>query len=220
MLELIAEYKKQTIIFFLVIIAIVVFLLFFVFKKDDIEDDYVNEALEVELSEEDIEKQSLLEIGNDLYQKATDIYSMSPYCGISFKDIDEDDIESINGIKYYKTNYLNISDINTKISQILENNNIVVRDIIMKDGFVYCKYNEPLKTNSYLGSTTLDIETISNKLITFKASSYYLSSTHSEICNLDNKLECTKKDRITENNNFVIVNINGIWKVREFHLYH
>ena len=107
-----------------------------------------------------------------------------------------------------------------KISEILENNIIPITNTILIDGFVYCKYSELKKSSSYLGNTYFITISISDEMITYVATSSYLNSIHSKYCSLDNPYECTSEDEVKEDNNFIIVNIDGSWKVREFHLYH
>ena len=221
MKKLIMEYKKQIIIGLLVVLG--VFVLFSVFRPKGVrmtDADYVdNEVDEEEIDEKEIEDSSLLELAQALYEEATNIYSMSPYCGINYEDIDEERIETINGQKYYISDYTSINKISKKISEVLENNTITISDIIMKDGFVYCKYNAPKKSSTYL-ETYLTINSYSGKIATFDAVSTYIKPEHSHYCSVDKPLECSNSDKQTETNKFIIINNGKNWKIREFHLYH
>ena len=220
MIELIKEYKKIIIIVFLILIA--VFVLFLIFRPKGLimtDSSYIDENLEDEIDEKEIEDVSLLELAQTLYDEATNIYSMSPYCGINYEDIDKNRIEIINGQKYYISNYTNINSISNKISEVLEYNTIAINNIIMKDGFVYCKYNEPMKSSNYL-ETYLTLSSYTGKMAIFDAVSTYIKPVHSGLCSVDKSFECLDSDKQTEINKFIIVNNNNTWKVREFHLYH
>ncbi len=222
MKELIFEYRKQIIIGLLIILGLLVLFVAFKPKGLKITDSiFVDEEVEdnEEYDESEAEDSALLELANALYEEATTIYSMNPYCGINYDDIDEDRIEDINGDKYYISNFTNLKEIDNKIKEVFENNSIVTKNTIMKDGFVYCKYNKPFTSSSYLG-TYLSIVSYSGKQVVLNAVSTYIKPVHSELCNINKPLECKSSDKQTENNKFIIVNINNSWKVREFHLPH
>ena len=224
MKEIISTYKKQIIIGSIILIGLLVLLFVFIIPKFSNRDqDNTNLELEIddlEMDEEVKEEKRAYEIGYALYKEATNIYLMNPYCGIAYEDIDDDSIIIINGEEYYRSSMSSTNDINNKIAETMENSSIMINNTIEKDGIIYCKYNKPAKSNSYLGTTNLSIVNSQDKMITFKATSYYLADNHKETCSINDVSDCSDNDKIKEDNNFVIVNIDGSWKVREFHVHH
>ena len=223
MRELFETYKKQIIIGFIILLGIIALVLIIMPKKYIAKGEaYINEDLSdrEDLPEEEKEESNIMEIGNALYKEATTIYSMTPYCGIEYENIDKNSIITENGTKYYRSNFTNINDINNKILEVMDTNNISITDTIEKNGLIYCKYVEPKKSNTYLGNTYLTITRVTDNQIDFIATSDYLAPFHGELCSLDDIFECNDSDKTQENNNFSIVNKNGRWRVKEFHLYH
>ena len=206
MKEIFETYKKQITIGLIALLGIIALAIIIIPKKYIIKGEgYINEDLndKENLPEEDKENLNIMEIGNALYKEATTIYSMTPYCGIEYEKIDKNSIIKENGIKYYRSNFTNINDINNKILEVMDTNNITITDTIEKNGLIYCKYVEPKKSDTYLGNTFLTIAKVTDYQIDFIATSYYLTPFHGELCSLDNIFECNDSDR-----------------VKEFHLYH
>ena len=221
MIELIKEYKIQSIIIVIITIGLIIGLFAFVnsFNKSDESGVYVNDELEEETNPEMEKRVSLLEIGESLYDDATIIYSMNPYCGINYEDIDDSLIEEINGIEYYPTPYTSVNEIYNKISEVFESNSITINNTITKDGYIYCRYNPPKKSSTYL-NTSLTVASSDATHINYIATSEYIKSSHNEECSIDTYINCMKEDKQLEKQYFTIEKINDAWKVKEFHLHH
>ena len=229
MIELIKEYKIQSVIIIIITIGLTVGLFVFVnsFVESDVTDNSeVPETEEEGYSEmeenENIETEedtALLEIGEVLYEDAENIYSMNPYCGINYEEITEFLIEEINGVEYYLSPYSSVDEIYDRISEVLVTNPIKINNTIMKDGYVYCRYNPPKKSSTYL-NTYLKIVSFDETHINYMAISQYIKKKHSEDCSIDTPIQCMDEDVQKEKNSFKIEMIDGVWKVKEFHLYH
>ena len=222
MIDLIKEYKIQFVIVLIVIVGLIFGLIVFVnsFNTSNESGVYVNDELEDEEENPEMEKRiSMLEIGESLYEDATNIYSMNPYCGINYEDIDDSLIEEINGIEYYPTPYTSINEINDKILEVLETNPITINNTVKKDGYIYCRYNSPKKSSTHL-NTYLSVTSSDETHINYIATSEYIKPTHNEECSINKPMECMNEDIQNEKNFFIIEKIDDTWKVKEFHLYH
>ena len=200
-----------------IIVIIGLFLLYFRLNSKYI-DDYTEE-IEDETPEE-IQKRQDMELGYELYEEATTIYSLQPYCGLKYEDIKKNRIENINGVKYYRSDYSDISALNNKIREVIENPKIAMTNTIEKDGYIYCKYVKPNASNTYLGEYYLTLLSSDNQKKEYEVVLSYLAPNHTEDCSIETPLDCTNEDKIKEKTKFTIVNVNNSWKVQEFHLYH
>ncbi len=75
---------------------------------------------EEELEDEDEKKKDeYISIGEELYNLAINMYQLNPYCGISFDDIDEEELVYKSGVSYYKTKYSSVDQISKDIVSII-----------------------------------------------------------------------------------------------------
>ena len=216
---------KNKYIIMIVIALVILLVLFLVFKQKSIYFDEEMEnnpdALEkIEYSPKEQQENDAIELGYELYEKAINIYSMNPYCGVSFEEIDKDKIVNHDGSKYYETLYNNKKDLINDISNTIENPSITINNTYEENDRLYCKYQAPKKSNTYINQYFLDVISQTDNKIDFQVSSSYIKENHTDICTVDTPLDCLEEDLNTEKTNFVIVKINGVWKVREFHIYH
>lgn len=205
-----------------VIILVIVLIISFRPHNNFTEEMLINEDLDEEedLDPEEKQEDEDLRLGYEYYEKALEIYSIVPYCGIPYSKISRNRMIKENGVTYYKSDYSNVNDLTNKIGETLENPNISIPNTIKKNNSLYCKYVKPVKSNTYLNEYYLEIETSAENEIIFKVFSSYLKPNHSELCTIDTPLECTNEEKIYEQTKFVIVKNNEEWKVREFHMYH
>ena len=216
--------NKKKIIVIGVIILVVVGLIIgiVIFRSNDSEDYGIEENYSIDYEEEIEDKEEkkeyeLISIGKELYSSAINMYYISPYCGIDYDDIDEDELISKNGMSYYKTKYSSVDDISKEVNKVFKNNPFgKVTDSFIKDGKVYCKYSKAINTSKFLREYSLDVVNSSNSVIQFTVTTLHIKDVHGEFCSLNDPMECHSDDKVKQTSRFVIEKVNGEWKIKEF----
>lgn len=199
---------------FLVVIISISLIIYNINNRRNINYDETGYLEEDSINSEDEE---LYIIGQELYDKALEIYKINPYCGKKYNDISKDSIITENNKSYYETNYRNINQINKEVSKYFVNNPFPsVKDYIIKNKKVYCKYTSSKNTKNFLGQYYLDLENNSDNTIKFKVTTMHLGTVHKKTCNIYTPLECSSEEMINQNSVFIIEKKNNKWKISEF----
>lgn len=207
----------------LVLLLIIIFVFIFFIKIINSHNDEMNpdalieDEIEVDLTDEEILKDKYTPIGKRLYLKATQIVQIKPYCGKSYKEISDKDIIIENNVRYYKTNYQKIDQINAEIAKYLFNKPTGnITGYIERNGKIYCKYVSPINTKKYVGLFSINYVSSTNNEVVFDVTTEHIASKHSDVCTIDDYINCSNEDLITQKSRFVIANVNGSWKIKEF----
>ena len=210
------KYIPAIIIFGITLLTILIF----AFQKPAISPEEMEENPEIEEEvDEDIQIElEQIKTGKELYAKALVIFKMQPYCGKDYDSIQEKDIIKDNNIKYYKTKYSSIGQIELEIKKYFGTNPIgSITDYIKKNDVIYCKYNKPSNTKNFLGDYSLKIASSTEDTITYDVTTYHLGPNHSDACSIDKPINCLGKEKIEQNSKFTITKVHGEWKIKEFY---
>ena len=219
MIDYIKNNKILLVIGLIIIIAIFLIVMAIIPNRMYYSEEMSIDPDVVEVDEEELEYQDSIDLGYTLYEEATNIYSMNPYCGISYDKITKKRIVNQNGIKYYKSDFHSKDELINKLKTIVNNPSINTNDMYEKDGYLYCKYVEPIKSKTYINEYYLVVKQETDNQKVYEANLSYLKNQTKD-CSIENTLDCRKENKTIEKSNFVIEKNNNQWMIKEFHLYH
>ena len=196
-----------------------------------------------------LSEQEALNIGKELYDKATTVHEtwqLLPYCGVSSEELNnkkienigkasrmyESDFKDLNELKEYLATFLSTEIINQHIKEeaitdlsILDQDNKEYTDYAIKDGKLYCRFNTGKGWLSrYLNNYDMKVNTIKNDLIIYdvklaNVAEYVATQTNSK-CTYGGKISDCKENEIEYvDTKFIIKKVNDNWIVTDYKLH-
>ena len=228
------EMKKKNngiiILMGIIIIMLIVLCVLFATNTIKFNDEVINNQTSSQGKEENkITETEASTLGKDLYDKATEIYSvwyLLPYCGYSTEEISgretvkfEDD-----GIEFYESKYSSISELKSELANYFSEDIINSKVDSYDSTYFYKTENNKLYCrqtpgkgwlSSYLEKYDIKVSNIEENKVTYTITSYYAKDINK--CN--NIDDCAKDDIETRDTNFTIEKVNNNWIVTDYTLH-